>query len=92
MTGQTIESCVSLCRLHRKRYAALQAGFACFCGADGVAYDKYGKAPDSECYVPCKGNPSQICGGLYRNNIFDLSKITINIIGLNMFISLLNVL
>ena len=78
-TGQTVQKCIDYCHSKRMRYAALQtyssgyAVYACFCGLDGVSYDKYGKAPESDCFVACVGNPSgPKCGGHMRNSVYDL--------------------
>jgi hypothetical protein len=33
---------------------------------------KYGKRPDSECNMRCKGDNKRMCGGSWRNNVFKL--------------------
>ncbi|XP_072013562.1 uncharacterized protein [Amphiura filiformis] len=71
----TITKCISHCKFHESRFAAMQNGQTCWCGSDGVSYDVYGQSPESDCYMPCTGDASQICGGPYRNSVFDLWEV-----------------
>ena len=33
-------------------------------------YGNYGRAPESECNMKCRGDGNQICGGGYRNSVY----------------------
>jgi hypothetical protein len=64
--GHTIESCVSAAAQNGYAYAGLQWYGQCFAG-NSVGYSQ---VDDSECNTPCSANPSQMCGGAWRNSIF----------------------
>jgi hypothetical protein len=49
------------------KFFGVQAGWSCFCGD---TYGSTGKAPESECNSPCRGNSALLCGGGFRNGIF----------------------
>jgi len=49
------------------KYFSLQFGDYCFCGN---SYGIYGKAPATDCNMPCAGNASETCGGIWRNSVF----------------------
>ena len=68
----TPASCGSHCQQHGSRYIGLQNGRTCFCGSDGIAYDRHGKVSDSQCNMACTGDPLEICGAGWRNSVFDL--------------------
>ena len=53
------------------RYAGLETGNECWCGADGAHYDKYGQRDDDECSKPCAGNLGQTCGNDFRIALYD---------------------
>ena len=71
-SAYTREKCFQHCRTNNKRYVAMQSGKDCWCGANDVAYDIHGKVPEAECDMACTGDPSTMCGGTYRNSVFDL--------------------
>jgi hypothetical protein len=55
-------------------YFGVQCGTQCFCGK---SYGSYGRAPESECNLPCAGDASKMCGGCYskdsnHNSIYSL--------------------
>ena len=52
------------------RYAGAQ-GTYCNCG---YSYGKFGKA--SGCTIKCAGDPREGCGGVNRNQMYDLCKST----------------
>ena len=69
----TLNDCFDHCRTAGKRYATLQVGAECFCGDSNARYDMYGMAlTDDQCDNPCGGNNEQICGGTWRNSVYDL--------------------
>ncbi|XP_072036874.1 MAM and LDL-receptor class A domain-containing protein 1-like [Amphiura filiformis] len=68
----TTESCISHCQSYGSRYAGTQYYHECFCGSDGVSYDRYGQAPEAHCNRPCRGDRSQMCGGSWRMSVYDL--------------------
>ena len=70
----TIEKCQHHCRKKKQRYCGVQYAQECFCGNEAT-YNKYGKAADSDCKKPCKGNHKQKCGGDWRQNVYDLGKL-----------------
>ena len=59
------ESCVQLAQNAGYRYAGLQWYGYCFAGNTLG----YAPAPESECNTPCTANPSEMCGGGWRNSI-----------------------
>uniref|UniRef100_A0A1I8HTR8 WSC domain-containing protein n=1 Tax=Macrostomum lignano TaxID=282301 RepID=A0A1I8HTR8_9PLAT len=63
-----VNSCVKRCGNLGYKYAGLQAGAYCFCGK---SYGKHGKALDADCATPCSVNKKQICGGTWRNLIYE---------------------
>ena len=46
----------------------------CFCGNDYG--NQGGKAPESECNTPCKGDPSIMCGGGAHSSIYAVNTTT----------------
>ncbi len=62
----TIESCKEAARARGHVYAGLQQGNQCYGGSNLL----YTKVDDSECSVPCAGNPGQLCGGNWRNSAY----------------------
>ncbi len=67
----TIEKCISFCNSRGFRYAGVQYGSQCFCGN---SYGKYGRA--NNCNMKCNGNPNEICGGFWANDIYELRSST----------------
>ena len=60
----TRESCIGKCRDRGFRYAGVQSNY-CYCGN---SYGRYERA--SVCDIPCPGNPQQLCGGRWANDVF----------------------
>ena len=51
------------------RYFGLQYGTQCFCGN---SFGRYGRSPNQgECNKPCPANRNEICGGTWRNSVYD---------------------
>ncbi len=68
--GMTIDSCLIQCEDAGYAYAGVEYGVECWCGSAlpaSVAYDN-----ETTCYIPCKGNASETCGGDYRMEVFEL--------------------
>jgi len=75
----TPETCIEACLDLKKPgpdpkekgyiYAGVQAGNQCFCGNSNISstYD----APNSECNSRCSGDSNQICGGVWRMNVYE---------------------
>ena len=52
------------------RYFGLQYGTQCFCGN---SFGRYGRSPNlKDCNKPCPANRNEICGGTWRNSMYDL--------------------
>ena len=61
--NMTIQMCIVICREppHETRYAVLRAGNSCRC--QGGLFSSSNRVEDSECNIPCAGDPYDICGG-----------------------------
>ena len=69
--GLCINYCVNLEHPGGMRYAGVETGIECNCGAEGAQYDQYGERDVSECSKPCAGNSSQTCGSEFRIAVYD---------------------
>ena len=69
----TVEMCQDHCYDHGHSYAGVQARSECWCGSS--LPDPSLIRPDSECNTPCAGNASQMCGGGWRNNVYNAQPI-----------------
>ncbi|XP_071145884.1 uncharacterized protein [Mytilus edulis] len=69
-----VEMCKQLCM--GNRYLGLQYSFECFCGNSLDNSGVYNETTDSECNRGCLGNSSQICGGNYRNSVYEYINCT----------------
>jgi hypothetical protein len=67
--GLSLEVCAAQCRERNSQYFGAQGGIYCYCGR---SYGRYGKVNDSECKEPCQGNNKQMCGGPWRNSVYQL--------------------
>jgi hypothetical protein len=65
-SGATVESCITAARSMGFAYAGLQWYGHCFAGGSPW----YAKTADQECNTPCSANPTEICGGPWRNSIY----------------------
>ncbi|CAC5420703.1 unnamed protein product [Mytilus coruscus] len=75
LTQMTLEWCKQKCYKHQ--YLGLQASTQCFCGNSLGDQDVYQKTNDSECNRPCRGNSLQICGGYWRNSVYEFITATV---------------
>jgi len=66
-SSQTVESCHSACSGYT--YFGIQNGDECYCGN---SYAAYGSAGESQCSMPCAGNSNEICGGQWRNSVYNV--------------------
>ena len=53
-----------------------QNGDTCYC--DNV-YGLYGALEEVDCNVPCAGNSAVMCGGSYKNTIFTVDGMLLNV-------------
>lgn len=68
----TPSMCISTCKSKGYKYAAIQFSIRCFCGN---SYGHYGKATsNNQCNYRCGGNPSNYCGGYWRNSVYRIYK------------------
>ncbi|XP_013393429.1 uncharacterized protein LOC106161105 isoform X2 [Lingula anatina] len=68
-SGMDIQKCLYHCKGFR--YFGIQKGYACRCGN---SYGTYGKTSDSECDMSCPGEGSEICGGDWRNVVYEIKS------------------
>jgi hypothetical protein len=63
--------CAAMCHATNTAYAysGLQHGKQCFCGQ---TYGSYGHEPPSTCFIQCRKDKAQKCGGINRNSIYQL--------------------
>lgn len=64
--GETVESCTQKAASAGYAYAGVQWYGECHAG-NTVGYTQM---PDAECNTPCNANPSEMCGGAWRNSIY----------------------
>ena len=65
----TPEKCESACKKASYLYFGVQAGKECFCGKTLAHKDK---KDEFECNVPCPGDNSKICGGNWRQSLYQI--------------------
>jgi hypothetical protein len=66
-TTNTIESCKQAAYNAGYKYAGLQYGGYCFAGNTLG----YALAPETDCNMVCTANSLQLCGGPWRNSVYD---------------------
>lgn len=63
----TVEACLDRCALYGYPAAGLEFGNQCFCGdVSDVTTNSAGPAPETDCNIPCSGDPLHLCGGPLR--------------------------
>jgi glucan endo-1,3-alpha-glucosidase len=65
----TITSCTSYCSGLGYLYAGVEYGMQCYCGN---TYDTTKAISSSSCNMACAGDSSNICGGNYAINIYQV--------------------
>ncbi|KAI9449272.1 WSC domain-containing protein [Lactarius psammicola] len=79
----TVESCVTACQAQGLTLAGVEFGQECWCGSeiengqtfvgndDGIKHGNFRPYPDDPyCNMPCKGDPTELCGGASRLNVY----------------------
>ncbi|KAH9161006.1 WSC domain-containing protein [Lactarius sanguifluus] len=79
----TVESCVAACEDQQLTLAGVEFGQECWCGSeiengqtfvgndDGIKHGNFRPHPDNAyCNMPCQGNPTELCGGAGRLNVY----------------------
>ena len=68
--GMTPEVCKQICFENNNfQFAGVQYKYQCFCGNNAPPSSKL--LPKSECNLPCSGDPSRKCGGVWKMNIYE---------------------
>ncbi|KAI9436605.1 WSC domain-containing protein [Lactarius indigo] len=67
-TDMTVELCVGHCIDNGLIYAGVEGGAYCYCG--NVLSDIAMNATDSDCDIPCVGDPTEMCGGGLRLDLY----------------------
>ncbi|TFK24665.1 WSC-domain-containing protein [Coprinopsis marcescibilis] len=62
----TIEKCIEICEAADYNLAGVEYGHC-----DSVVQSPGTQVEDEECTMPCAGDPTQLCGGPSRINVFD---------------------
>ncbi len=62
--------CVDLCLNAGYKFAGTQCSDECWCGNSNGGQ----AVPDNECNKPCTGNAAKMCGGAYRNSVFQTTS------------------
>ncbi|RDW73720.1 hypothetical protein BP5796_07162 [Coleophoma crateriformis] len=65
----TIESCLTACKASGFKYFGVEYGSECWCG-NRIKRTSILAADQSSCNYPCPGNPSELCGGGWRLNVY----------------------
>ncbi|XP_071146989.1 uncharacterized protein [Mytilus edulis] len=71
----TLEMCTQAC--HTYRYLGLQNHHQGFCGNTLGDSNRYQKKNEDDCSQQCRGNLSQICGGTWRNSVYEFITATV---------------
>jgi hypothetical protein len=71
-SNNTAENCLAHCHEYGYMTGGLQYSKECNCGGwDTVISSGSTLRPESECAMPCPGDPTQICGGQNRFSIYN---------------------
>ncbi|PIL32445.1 hypothetical protein GSI_05147 [Ganoderma sinense ZZ0214-1] len=62
-TNNTVEFCLNQCAAFGYPAAGLEFGQECYCGDVSDIAQSPGFAPESDCNIPCPGDPIHLCGG-----------------------------
>eukprot|EP01059_Diplonema_ambulator_P018177 TRINITY_DN3037_c0_g1_i1.p1 TRINITY_DN3037_c0_g1~~TRINITY_DN3037_c0_g1_i1.p1 ORF type:complete len:921 (+),score=88.66 TRINITY_DN3037_c0_g1_i1:57-2765(+) len=64
----TVELCLRECAHSQYTIAGLQFRSQCWCGHNLPPT----RMPESQCHLPCSGNPTQFCGYAYRHSVYSI--------------------
>jgi poly(3-hydroxybutyrate) depolymerase len=67
-SGETVETCSAKAAASGFTYAGVQYYGQCF----GGSTLGYAQVSDSECNTPCSADSSEMCGGVWRNSIYQV--------------------
>lgn len=67
-TNMTIEGCLGVCTNQGYAYGGVEYSQECYCG--NAILNGGACADQSSCYMPCKGNTAETCGGPNRLNVY----------------------
>ncbi|KAF2817554.1 WSC-domain-containing protein, partial [Mytilinidion resinicola] len=68
--AMTVEACVAGCASSGFTIAGLEYAQECWCGVEHQNGGQAVSSPETNCYMPCKGNAAEICGGPDRLNVY----------------------
>lgn len=66
----TVEGCMDYCKSRGHPYAGLEYANQCFCGDSLPASRAPTKGVLGNCFTPCAGDSSEVCGGASRLSIY----------------------
>ena len=73
--GMTPLACARVVAKAGLRYFSLQSGSNCLGGNNWERATQYGQVHElGNCQTACSGNASEICGGPYRNSLYELNN------------------
>ena len=55
------------------QFFGLQYSSQCFCGNEYDSSATLGDAAESDCNMPCNGDPTVMCGGSWRNSVYHIT-------------------
>ncbi|PAA74710.1 hypothetical protein BOX15_Mlig013306g1, partial [Macrostomum lignano] len=70
-TEMTLAACLKTCVAWDTKFLGLQGGNACWCGQSHGNHGE--KLPNSDCSLPCNGQPEITCGGPMHNNVYKIT-------------------
>ena len=70
----TIQRCANICSDYL--FFGVEHGDECYCGNTD---DSFLPSDSFECNTPCAGNESEICGGSWRINVYQIKTISFHI-------------
>lgn len=70
LESTTVEACVEACAAEGLPFAGVEYSSECFCGES--LKSSAVRAPAADCYLPCSGNRTEVCGGNSRLNVYQL--------------------
>jgi hypothetical protein len=71
----TPKKCNNICKTGGFKYAGVQYGKMCFCGNGEKGLGQ--KVSESECGMTCAGDKNKTCGGVWKQNIYQVGDLAI---------------